>query len=49
MRLLIVDDDVEIRRSLGERLEESGHQVTVEGDPERALQGAAGGSFEIIL
>ena len=49
MRLLIVDDDVEIRRSLGERLEESGHQVTVEGDPERALQRAAAGSFEIIL
>src|SRR5688500_11017450 len=49
MRLLIVDDDVEIRRSLGERLEEAGHQVTVEGDPERALQRAAAGSFEIIL
>jgi DNA-binding NtrC family response regulator len=49
MRLLIVDDDVEIRRSLGQRLEEAGHQVTVEGDPERALQRAAAGSFEIIL
>jgi DNA-binding NtrC family response regulator len=49
MRLLIVDDDVEIRRSLGQRLEESGHQVTVESDPERALQRAAAGSFEIIL
>ena len=49
MRLLIVDDDVEIRRSLGQRLEESGHQVTVESDPDRALQRAATGSFEIIL
>jgi DNA-binding NtrC family response regulator len=49
MRLLIVDDDVEIRRSLGQRLEEAGHQVTIEGDPERALQRAAAGSFEIIL
>ncbi len=49
MRLLIVDDDVDIRRSLGQRLEEAGHQVTVEGDPERALQRAAAGSFEIIL
>jgi DNA-binding NtrC family response regulator len=49
MRLLIVDDDVEIRRSLGQRLEEAGHQVTVEGDPERALQRAAAGSFDIIL
>jgi DNA-binding NtrC family response regulator len=49
MRLLIVDDDVEIRSSLGQRLEEAGHQVTVEGDPERALQRAATESFEIIL
>ena len=49
MRLLIVDDDVEIRRSLGQRLEEAGHQVTVESDPERALQRAAAGSFDIIL
>jgi DNA-binding NtrC family response regulator len=49
MRLLIVDDDVEIRRSLGQQLEEAGHQVTVESDPERALQRAAAGSFEIIL
>jgi DNA-binding NtrC family response regulator len=49
MRLLIVDDDVEIRRSLGQRLEEAGHQVTVEGDPERALQRAAAGPFDIIL
>ncbi|HEY9507685.1 MAG TPA: sigma-54 dependent transcriptional regulator, partial [Gemmatimonadales bacterium] len=47
--MLIVDDDVDIRRSLGQRLEEAGHQVTVEGDPERALQRAAAGSFEIIL
>ena len=46
MRLLIVDDDVDIRRSLGQRLEEAGHQVTVEGDPERALQRAAAGTLE---
>ena len=49
MRLLIVDDDVDIRRSLGERLEEGGHQVTVESDPERALQRAAAGAFDVIL
>jgi DNA-binding NtrC family response regulator len=49
MRLLIVDDDVEIRRSLGQRLEEAGHQVTIEADPARALQRATAGSFEIIL
>src|SRR4026207_1373272 len=49
MRLLIVDDDVEIRRSLGQRLEEAGPQGPVQGDPERALQRAAAESFEIIL
>jgi DNA-binding NtrC family response regulator len=49
MRLLIVDDDADIRRSLGQRLEESGHQVTVEPDPERGLQRAAAGSFDLIL
>jgi two-component system response regulator AtoC len=49
MHLLIVDDDVEIRRSLGQGLEESGHQVTVESDPERALHRAASGAFDLIL
>ncbi|HEX4814944.1 MAG TPA: sigma-54 dependent transcriptional regulator [Nonomuraea sp.] len=47
--MLIVDDDVDIRRSLGQRLEEAGHQITVESDPERALQRAAAGSFDLIL
>ena len=49
MHLLIVDDDVDIRRSLGQVLEEAGHQVVVEIDPERALQRAASGSFDLIL
>jgi DNA-binding NtrC family response regulator len=49
MRLLIVYDDADIRRSLGQRLEETGHQVMVESDPERALQRAASGSFDLIL
>jgi DNA-binding NtrC family response regulator len=49
MHLLIVDDDADIRRSLGHGLEESGHQVTVESDPERALHRAASGSFDLIL
>ena len=49
MRLLIVDDDADIRRSLGQVLEETGHQVAVEADPERALQRAATGSFDLIL
>ncbi|HEU4524376.1 MAG TPA: sigma-54 dependent transcriptional regulator, partial [Gemmatimonadales bacterium] len=49
MRLLIVDDDADIHRSLGQRLEEGGHEVTVEGDPERALQRVASGSIDLIL
>ena len=49
MRLLIVDDDADIRQSLGRGLEETGHQVAVEADPERALRQAASGSFDLIL
>jgi two-component system, NtrC family, response regulator AtoC len=49
MHLLIVDDDADIRRSLGQGLEEGGHQVTIEGDPERALHRATSGAFDLIL
>jgi two-component system response regulator AtoC len=49
MHLLIVDDDADIRRSLGQGLEESGHQVTIESDPERALHRAGSGAFDLIL
>jgi DNA-binding NtrC family response regulator len=49
MHLLIVDDDADIHRSLGQVLEETGHQVAIESDPERALHRAAGGSFDVIL
>jgi DNA-binding NtrC family response regulator len=49
MQLLIVDDDAEIRRSLGQVLEAAGHQVAIEADPERALHCATSGSFDLIL
>src|SRR5687767_12209056 len=49
MQLLIVDDDADIRRSLGQVLEGAGHQVAIESDPERALHSAASGSFDLIL
>ena len=49
MHLLLVDDDADARRSLGQVLEETGHQVAVESDPERALQRAAAESFDLIL
>ena len=41
MRLLIVDDDADIHRALGQVLEDSGHQVAVEADPERAQKAMA--------
>ena len=45
MHVLIVDDDADIRRSLGQTLEETGHQVSIEADAERALQRAAAGDY----
>ncbi len=49
MRLLIVDDDVNLRQSLALLLGESGHEVTAEGDPERALARATADPFDVIL
>ncbi len=49
MHVLIVDDDADIRRSLGQTLEETGHQVSIEADAERALQRAAAGDYGLIL
>jgi two-component system response regulator AtoC len=49
MHLLIVDDDADIQRSLGQVLERSGHQVVVEADAEQALRRAAAGSFDLVL
>jgi two-component system response regulator AtoC len=49
MRLLIVDDDVSLRQSLGLLLGESGYAVEAEGDPERALDRASAEAFDLIL
>ncbi|HEU4649562.1 MAG TPA: sigma-54 dependent transcriptional regulator [Gemmatimonadales bacterium] len=49
MRILIVDDDAGLRQSLALLLREAGHDVTAEGDPERALETALAGAFEIVL
>jgi two-component system response regulator AtoC len=49
MHLLIVDGDADVRRSLEHLLAEAGHQVTAEGDPERALHRATVGAFDLIL
>ena len=49
MRVLVVDDDPGLRRSLGLLLTESGYQVTAEGDPLRGLTLAAAEPFDLIL
>jgi len=49
MRLLIVDDDVNLRQSLALLLGEAGYAVESEGDPERALARAGGEKFDLIL
>ena len=49
MRILIVDDEAALRRSLELLLTESGYPVEVEGDPERALARAASEPFDLIL
>ncbi|HEU4569620.1 MAG TPA: sigma-54 dependent transcriptional regulator [Gemmatimonadales bacterium] len=48
-RLLIVDDDAGLRRSLGLLLGEAGYEVAAEGDPLAALQRAAAEPFDLIL
>src|SRR6266545_1427896 len=49
MRLLIVDDDSGLRQSLALLLQEAGHQVVAEGDPEQALRRAGAEPFDLIL
>ncbi|MFI5234298.1 MAG: sigma-54-dependent transcriptional regulator [Gemmatimonadales bacterium] len=48
-RILVVDDDAGLRRSLGLLLGEAGYAVTAEGDPLRALALAAADPFDLIL
>src|SRR5688572_7711695 len=49
MRLLIVEDDAEIRQSLALLLGESGYVVETEADPTRALARATAEEFELVL
>jgi two-component system response regulator AtoC len=49
MRVLIVDDDPGLRRSLGLLLDGEGYQVTAEGDAAQALEIAKREPFDIIL
>jgi two-component system, NtrC family, response regulator AtoC len=49
MRLLIVDDDPGLRKSLGLLLEGEGYAVVAEGDAERALERLGRESFDMVL
>ncbi|HET7600878.1 MAG TPA: sigma-54 dependent transcriptional regulator, partial [Gemmatimonadales bacterium] len=49
MRLLIVDDDADLRQSLSLLLRETGYDVVAEADPEAALARATAEQFDLIL
>jgi len=49
VKILIVDDDAGLRKSLGLLLADDGHQVTAEERPAAALTRAAEESFDVIL
>ncbi len=49
MRLLIIDDDPGLRKSLGLLLESEGYAVAAEGDAERALDRLGRESFDMVL
>jgi two-component system response regulator AtoC len=49
MRLLIVDDDADLRQSLTLLLRESGNEIVAEADPEAALARATAEEFDLIL
>jgi two-component system response regulator AtoC len=49
MRVLIVDDDADLRQSLGLLLKEAGHAVSAEGDAARALDRAGTEPFDVVL
>ncbi len=49
MRLLIVDDDPGLRRSLTILLEQAGYEVAAEGSPARALEQAGRENFDLVL
>jgi len=49
LRILLVDDDTSITRSLKRLLEQIGHSVTVRADGQAALDAYKSGDFDIVL
>src|SRR5262245_36309327 len=49
MRLLVVDDDGQLRQTLVNRFTRQGHKVTSAGSAEEALQKAAAARFDVAL
>ena len=49
MRILIIDDDSSVRKSLGLLYRDSGHDVVDVGDGRAGLAALAGGAFEVVI
>jgi two-component system, NtrC family, response regulator AtoC len=49
VKILVVDDDAGLRKSLGLLLAEDGHQVAAEDRPAAALERASAEAFDVIL
>ena len=48
-KILVVDDEVKMRRVLQMMLEENGYQVVLAGDGEKALDKTGGGNFDLVI
>ena len=49
LRILLVDDDADVRRTLGNHLSAQGYAVEAAGDGERAVEMMAAQSFDIVV
>ncbi len=49
MKLLVVDDDIELLRQLGRLFHRAGHGVEITGDPIEALALALTGRFDCLI
>jgi two-component system response regulator AtoC len=49
VKILVVDDDLGLRKSLALLLQAEDYEVSAEGDPEAALRRALDGPFDIVL
>jgi DNA-binding NtrC family response regulator len=48
-RILLIDDDLELTAEVSDALQKAGHRVTIEGQPDRALELLKRQEFDILL